>query len=527
MRLATLVTIAVTCLGITTSLRAEIFTEDFSSLYLSTGRGQNPADGLEEIDCGGGDPPLPNCSVQANTGLEVFAWGWVPGWQPTGFHTAHAVDLGDNVALMLFSGTIGAVVVDNNSNNQIISDPISANAFGTTYNVSFDAGPAVFDRISEATTDTSGILLEVLRADDSVLADLTYSPGAWPGGPDAQELERADILTYEGDGSGNVRLRLISDPGNSNQFGGTVDNLRIESGGADVFFEDFNEFQGDSRCDGTQSETGLTVSCNKSLDGWSKSGLAALHNVDLDGTGDTAVMLFNGKPIVQGRSNTNTLTLVEGIDANLAGGKYNLTAKIGPSVWNTPDQATAEDDFILIQLLREDDSVLASFEAHPDHWEEGSPDAQDFEGDGMLDSPVEFGYTGDGSGPVRISLLAEVQGSGRFSGAIDDIVVSLLSLSGPSTGIAEDINENGIVDFADFVFLSNDFGNSGDAIRNRFTDIDGDGTVAFSDFVRLSNAWGTTAPSVTSVPEPAGLRQLSLGLLVLVSRRRKTLAFTL
>ncbi len=60
-----------------------------------------------------------------------------------------------------------------------------------------------------------------------------------------------------------------------------------------------------------------------------------------------------------------------------------------------------------------------------------------------------------------------------------------------------DTDLSGTVEFADFLFLSDNFGNAGGWGQG---DFDGDGTVAFADFLALSGNFGSSA--VVAVPEP-------------------------
>ena len=88
-----------------------------------------------------------------------------------------------------------------------------------------------------------------------------------------------------------------------------------------------------------------------------------------------------------------------------------------------------------------------------------------------------------------------------------------------------DLDDSGDVGFADFLLLSNNFGESVDAYEDG--DINCSGTVDFADFLVLSNNFGQTqnlAP-VQSVPEPnfpMGVVGLVLFFFWKRSRRAKT-----
>ncbi len=105
-----------------------------------------------------------------------------------------------------------------------------------------------------------------------------------------------------------------------------------------------------------------------------------------------------------------------------------------------------------------------------------------------------------------------------FSWAPGLHVPSIADVVEPPAGVPGDIDGDGSVAFADFLILSNNFGNMVDAGTGG--DIDGDGSVAFADFLILSNNFGSTA-AAASVPEPTGWMLFAPSLLLLAVRRRR------
>ena len=79
-----------------------------------------------------------------------------------------------------------------------------------------------------------------------------------------------------------------------------------------------------------------------------------------------------------------------------------------------------------------------------------------------------------------------------------------------------DADLNGLVEFADFLVLSENFGLTG--VLYSGGDFDVNDTVAFADFLVLSENYGQQAGEVAAVPEPAGM-VLAWLLLASLSRR--------
>lgn len=153
-------------------------------------------------------------ATQVGTGLQVFAYGNLPGFTKSGQNPVHAVQrsTGD-YAVMLYNG-------DTPAQTNIITaiTGVAANTLGQTYQVSFQSALAVYSYPSQVTQAGDGLLFRLLDSTNAAVASYTYSPTTTPF--------TSAGFSYTGTGTGAVRLS-ISGVGNSGQFGGAVDNVAI------------------------------------------------------------------------------------------------------------------------------------------------------------------------------------------------------------------------------------------------------------------------------------------------------------
>ena len=154
----------------------------------------------------------------------------------------------------------------------------------------------------------------------------------------------------------------------------------------------------------TQYQTGNWLVFNAVFNGWDRSGFNATHAIQLSGAvhggpGNYAIMIYGN----------NTLTQQTAFAANDFGQTYYVSYDIGPTVYATPNEATQAGDTFVVNLLRNDNSVLASNAVAPGAW----AGVQTF-------NQAYFSYVGDGSGPLRINLQSGNTQT-RFAGAIDNM----------------------------------------------------------------------------------------------------------
>ena len=177
--------------------------------------------------------------AQAHTGLTVGYFSSVTGWTSSGLNAMRSVNR------VLGAGTNIAAAIP--YDNQIIqSTGIAANTSGVTYTMFFEVGPSVWSTASEATNATDGLVVSLVRANNTVLATSTQLAGAWNATTSAQSAMTSRAFSYVGDGSGLVRIKVTAINPTAPRFGGAIDNIVVT--------------QGNTACDSTSStSSGETV----------------------------------------------------------------------------------------------------------------------------------------------------------------------------------------------------------------------------------------------------------------------------
>ena len=193
--------------------------------------------------------------------------------------------------------------------------------------------------------------------------------------------------------------------------------LAATAQGAPIFTEDFNSISGSLTQ--TQLSTGLDFGANLSVTGWTDVGGNALHMIDLDAGAGTnyAAQLFGGT----GSLAPNTLTLNTGIAANANGTEYVVDFIADATVGAGNGAASQAADGLKIEILRGDNSVLATYSNTAEHVAFATSN------DGSSTQVLEadsFTYIGDGTGNVRIRISSVRENQTSFGGVIDDLSVS-------------------------------------------------------------------------------------------------------
>jgi len=156
------------------------------------------------------------------------------------------------------------------------------------------------------------------------------------------------------------------------------------------------------------------------LAGWTASGAGAIHAVDTANTWtggtvstnppDWGVMIWQDNVITQtaGIPGSNTNGTLYSIDFLAAGAVYENAGQVN----------NGTTDNLQIEVLRASDSAVLDTFNHTPAQPVGPGNL------GLL--PVNFGYTGDGSGDILFRIGPGNGNQGRFQGTIDDLSLSVI-----------------------------------------------------------------------------------------------------
>ena len=136
-----------------------------------------------------------------------------------------------------------------------------------------------------------------------------------------------------------------------------------------------------------------------------------------------------------------------------------------------------------------------------------------------LPSTVEFDFTANGQDIVMQFTPLSAEAVHTQFALVNAFQLSQTSVQECDPNSQGDLDGNGIVEFADFLILSGNFGNP--ASSHTEGDIDCNGTVDFADFLALSGNFGQSVGGAESVPEPGGLALFGLSGMVLGCLRRR------
>lgn len=172
-----------------------------------------------------------------------------------------------------------------------------------------------------------------------------------------------------------------------------------------LFTEEFSREEGLVGT-GTQAQSMHPLKHAQQLPGWTKLGDdMPVHFVE-QYPGNWALMLVANRP------EQNIFTQQKPIAANARGHVYTVSFDYGPAVYAGLSQETAEDDQIVVELLRSDGSTLTKQAVTPGKWKRRHRVTNH-----------TFQYEGDGSGDVRFRISPAFTGGVRFYGAIDALQI--------------------------------------------------------------------------------------------------------
>ncbi len=183
---------------------------------------------------------------------------------------------------------------------------------------------------------------------------------------------------------------------------------------APIFTEDFNSISGSLTA--SQYDTGFNFGPSIAVSGWTSGGGNATHVVNLTG-GNCAPMIFNGNTGFA----PNSLTLTRGIAANDSGVTYEVSFLVSPTIGGIATSGT-DDDGLVIEVLRSDQSVLAAYNTAQKTWT-GAHGLQS----------ESFTYLGDGTGRITFRIRSQKTLTSDHAGVIDDLSVRVREIPEPAS----------------------------------------------------------------------------------------------
>jgi hypothetical protein len=171
---------------------------------------------------------------QYQSGLALAFGATLVGWTKAGSGAIHVVDIAN-----LFGSTTNPrnCVIMFYQDNVITQNTAvtNSNISGTPYTVTFKSGPAVYQETYQATTVNDGVVVDIIRTNDTLLQSYTYKPGVWAGFPTLTSTS----FNYTGDGTGNIRIRVKSLLNTTDRFGGCVDDIMITTNSTPIYTSNF------------------------------------------------------------------------------------------------------------------------------------------------------------------------------------------------------------------------------------------------------------------------------------------------
>ena len=267
--------------------------------------------------------------------------------------------------------------------------------------------------------------------------------------------------------------------------------LNATAGAAPIFTENFNTYAGNPNA--AQVDTGLTVAHTGSVSGWSTSGAGTMHAVNLNGSGNWAIMFWQD----------NVITLATGIAANTSGVTYKLDFDYGAAVYANPGQMTGAGDGLLVEVVRAAGTTLASNTYQPAAWSNPSNTNLSAGRHGTLQ------YVGDGTGVVRLRVGPTPWNSGRFAGEIDNLSLAEAPPTLAGSGIVDD-KGGALVTTGTLVTYTVTFSKDMDAATVSDVDFGNAGTAGVSIGTVTETAPTSGVFTVPVTPTSAGTLQLKV-----------------